>query len=295
MTIRTYIVDDSTATTVILGADNPADENPIFIVEIDLGFPDVRTDVTPNPSGHGTVDLTALHGARTVTMKLKIHDDVTFTRYEYIDILRGMCHPAKRPYLYLLRDGWVGERRMQLRANQFSCLLNRDTALFAEVSLSFQVPNGLMEETPAESVTMIPPSASAGLSLPVSWLSPGVSFTPSSLTNQFIVTNLGTAEIYPVVKFYGGGQNPALHNLDSGQVLQFANLTIAAGHYLEVDFFNKTAYMDSDSGFSYYGFIDWSAGSPWWALEPGDNLVSFDMVSPDSIAQAQLTWVSKWI
>lgn len=292
------LVDGSTTVWLRTAAPSFA-VDAMFLQELDLGYPAVRESKQDTPGQHGSTDLTQFFGERQVTAKVKIFGDHTLAAEGYEDLLRALAHPARRPYLYVQRDGWAAERRLRVRGNTYSCLRTAASAIYLEVQLALVAPDGTMEDASLSTVAVYAQSAIAGLSAPVSFGSSGVSLTPASLGSQAVVTNDGTVATPPVYQIYGGCSDPAIINNSTGESLSFTGLSIPTGHYLEIDVANRTAYMDSDPSQSYYSKIDWSS-STWWWLAGGDsggfdNLVTFDATSPTSSAVLYVNYRSRWI
>jgi len=92
-----------------------------------------------------------------------------------------------------------------------------------------------------------------------------ITFTAGSGT----VTNGGNSPVYPTVRIYGEVTNPGLVNTTLGLTLSFSGLTIAAGHYIEIDMLNETIKYDGST--NYYSYVN-SDDFSW--LKVGANAIT---------------------
>lgn len=109
------------------------------------------------------------------------------------------------------------------------------------------------------------------------------------------ITNLGTAPTYPVFKIDGPCSSFTLTNSSYSEALVFDSTrpgasAIAGGHYLEIDTFRNTAYLDG-SGANYKAGID-IASSDFWRLEVGSNIIAH--VAAGGGGTVHILWNSAW-
>lgn len=82
-----------------------------------------------------------------------------------------------------------------------------------------------------------------------------------------ILTNAGNAIAYPTIKIYGAFSSDFnLVNDSTGKTLTFGD-ALEADHYIEIDFYNRTAIKDGTS--SVLGDLT----GDWWTLKTGTNQV----------------------
>lgn len=102
------------------------------------------------------------------------------------------------------------------------------------------------------------------------------------------LTNGGSAAFYPVIKVHGPSTGFHLINHsvvdangDPLEIVYDSTLpgahAIASGHYVELVFFNESAYLDGNVA-DYKPGID-ILSTDWWPLMPGANLIEIDGAS----------------
>lgn len=126
--------------------------------------------------------------------------------------------------------------------------------------------------------------------------------TSSSPTQT--LTNTGTAPMYPVFKVYGPFYGFELENAsnldDDGNPLRIVYdsdlpgaVSVAGGHYIEIDTFRNTVYLDGD-GASRKAGIDIEA-SDFWDLIVGDNEVTISGQAGSNVApDVDILWQAAW-
>lgn len=158
----------------------------------------------------------------------------------------------------------------------------------------FWTPTGLGDQRlldEARVVALPRPSNGPPVSFDITWESPFpyvidytqkteglVSGVPEYLSND------GNVEMKPVMKVYGPSSAFTIWNSTVGQQLVYDSTqpgasAIAAGHYIEFDFFRETAWLDGNVARREAG-IDVLA-SDFWALVPGVNFVEITGATAD--------------
>lgn len=292
MTTTLRLVDG--ATEVVLRPASPSSADPIFLTEYDLGFPEMRETAQEAAGQSGTIDLTTLHGGRNVSMELVVVDDGTMTRHQRADLLRILCHPAKRPYLYVLQDGWSAERRMVLRGNQFSMAVDSTAKARLKATVAWAAPYGVLESTTVSEYHIRPAGGGSGWTFSHSFPSTNVRFTASNSTSVTSIVNTGTATAAPVFRISGTMTGPTIRNGTTGEVLTLPNMSVPAGQFVDVDVAARTVYLNGTPGSTYYQYIDWST-STWWEFQPGTNLLSLSALAQDSSAELVVFFRERWL
>jgi hypothetical protein len=126
-----------------------------------------------------------------------------------------------------------------------------------------------------------------------------VDFTGGS-QNLLVVTNNGTAEAYPLVRFFGPTVGTVtgvtMTNLTNGSVLQITT-TITTGQILSADMTaavtGANALVISLSGANRYG--NWTVPRTAFSLSPGSNVLRFQVTGTSTDAVANLTWRDTWL
>jgi hypothetical protein len=104
------------------------------------------------------------------------------------------------------------------------------------------------------------------------------------------VVNAGTAETYLTIRIDGPVTNPALtlRAPDGTTSTIRLDLTIDAGHWVEVDTRAETVFLDGDAGSSRRS----SMTGDFFVLQPGTSVVQF--AASSGTGTATLTWRSRW-
>lgn len=260
------------------------DTSAFFVTELDLGFPTVREVVADAPGMDGSLDDTALFGARAVAATLVVKDFDGDSVNVWLDRLKAMCAPAKRVRMEIDRDGWDAPRRIWLRSNTLTCLINKTSHLYAEANLAWSAPSGVLEATAATEVEIVPLSGSGGLSLtsgdagePALSLTPNdspdvaLALTPGTGQNIGTITNVGTLPAIPTLTIVGPCVNPTIVAREDNIRIAL-NLTVPAGAQVVIDVAARTIQMD---GQSVHANVDWES-SRWFDLPEGASTVEFD-------------------
>jgi hypothetical protein len=127
-------------------------------------------------------------------------------------------------------------------------------------------------------------AASGGLvfAAPFNW-----KFTPSG-GGTAACTNAGNRKTPPVIRIYGYAVNPQVLNVTTGDRISVTG-TIAAGDYLELDVYNRTAKLNGTTLRN--NLID-SANTVWWELPAGASNVRLLAGTFDGVARADVLFRS---
>jgi N-methylhydantoinase B/oxoprolinase/acetone carboxylase alpha subunit len=126
-----------------------------------------------------------------------------------------------------------------------------------------------------------------------------VDFTGGS-QNLFVAQNSGTAEAYPLVRFYGPTVGTVtgvtLTNVTNGTSLAIAT-TITSGQILSADMTaavtGANTLVISLDGASRYG--SWTVPRAAFSISPGSNVLRFQVTGTSTDAIANLTWRDTWL
>lgn len=253
-------------------------------VNLDKTFPAIREVTSDRTDNDGTDDTTSRHGAAAVSIALILYQGGG-TR-AVIDELGGFCHPSQRPYLLVSDDEWAQDRRVLLRADQFSWPIEAGQGATRKVQASWKAPAGVWEAATETLLTVLADTpGTGGRSYPRTYPRTYTSTTSSSKVD---FVNPGNVACHWTARFYGPCVAPALRNEVTGQRLQFSStLTLAGGEYVEVDSAERTAYLLSDSSQSRLGDIQFESNT-WWQLgHRGTQQIRYtpQSASPGSIAE----------
>ncbi|MET8149399.1 phage distal tail protein [Actinoplanes sp. NPDC049668] len=272
--------------------------DPIAMRELDLGYPSFREVRTDAVGQDGEVDLTQRYGARTVSMQLRIMNRPSQSISQTIDQISAMVVPFRRPYMYVERPGWIDRRKMRLRPNPLSYAIVKESLAYIDLSLSFSCPSGVMEAIDPSTATIFALDLRTGIEFTSSGMaatSDGVVVSPGNAENEREVWSYGNVSTPVLLRAYGPFTSFAVRNKLSGRKLGFTGLNLTAGHYIEVDVANRTAYVDSDPDQSVYGNIDWAGGSTWFSLAPGPNPLVFESTGGTPDTRLFAMWADRWL
>ncbi len=255
----------------------PSERREDVIVEsIDVPSPGVRATVADRHTD-GTLDSTANHGARAVSLSLVLFDTPTGT----VDELNGFLHPSARPWLVVADDEWAQERRLRLRVDQFGSPMPTVSDRVRRVQMQWQAPDGVWEATAPTVFTVgaaadVPTGRTYNLTFPRSY--------PASQTvGSALHVNLGNTFADFTARLYGPCRGPRLTDDLTGRTIAFTDeLELGPGEYVEINTRDRTALLLSDTTVSRLNLIDFAA-TVWWRLRPGTNQVRY---SPSSAVEA---------
>lgn len=266
-------------------------DDAIFCEDDEIPMAGPRVVDQARPGRSGIIDRTGFHDGTTYKASIIIQDTSDGTsRHEWADTLRGLVAPSQRPYLYVQRDGWPGERRAQVRGDSFSFVSNGQAAVLLRGSLQLVIPDGEFEDSVQQMASIFPLAASVGVSFPISF---PLSFTVSASPNAVILTSGGNQPTPPLLRIYGACTDPAITNTTTGQQIKFSGLSVTAGSYLDVDVAGREVLMNGDPNLSFYSKLDFTQ-STWWEIQPGQNLITVTTTSQDSSCELYVFWRDRW-
>lgn len=288
MTIRRLSLVDGSRELVL--HDMAAPRLDIIFTTLDVPFPAVRTVSEDRTDTDGADDHTSGHGARSVSVGLRVFD----TPAQLVDEINGYLHPRMRPWLVVDESEWTAPRRLRLRVDQFSSPIPNYGFVLRDVQLQWQAPDGVWE---AASATEFVVAADTGLvGGRVYDFEPPRSYPTTAPSGRVEHLNVGNTWQHQTVKLYGPCVGPRYTNDITGETLAFtSDLVIPAGEYLEVDTQNRTAFYLSDPDASRLNYIDFE-NSTWWRLSPGLNRVRYHPISGVEIGSAAVvTYHPAWL
>lgn len=252
--------------------------------------PQVRVVSEPRPNGDGIIDTTSHYGGRQLAVDLLAID----TPAAIHDELTAFTHPAARPYLTVADDEWAQTRRLRLRVDQWSDPLSADQSpTIRAMQVQWFCPDGTWEAADEQPLTMsadIP--SSVGRSYPRVY---PMSYAATLSTGALETVNVGNAPSNYVAKLYGPCSAPRLINSTTGEELSFtSSLVLGAGEYVEVDTYNKTAYLNSDTTQSRLSTLDFDV-STWWLIARGLQTIRFTGTDASTGSQAEIFYRPVWL
>lgn len=265
------------------------------------GF-EVRSSDSDLPRGDGSLRGLDYVAARTIAFELAVIEilggDTTYE--EYWTQLRETFRPTRDgDYELTFKRPGMPERMVRCRPVQ---LVRREdygrfnTVGFPPVVLRAVDPRIYSAESRTGNV-LVYAASQGGFDLPTEVN--GLDFPGGSQT-EFVAENTGTADAYPLIRFYGPTTGTVtgvqLTNSTTGDVLEVA-ADIVTGQVLTVDMeaaaTGANRLIVSLDGTSRYG--DWQLPRSAFALAPGSNTIRFEVIGTSTDALCNLAWRDTWM
>lgn len=265
------------------------------------GF-EARTADADQPRGHGAIRGLDYVAPRTVAFELALIDTteaVDSSAYEalYASVRAAFTPSLSQDYPLIFKRPGQPERQINCRPIQLTRtedFLRFNRFGFPPIVLRAADPRiySTTEQTVSAPVFA---AATGGFELPADL---PVDFGTGTQV-EAVVTNAGTAEAYPLVRFYGPISGTVtgvkLTNTTTGQILQ-VNTTITSGQILSADMSaavtGSNALVVSLDGASRYG--SWALPRDAFYLAPGSNALRFEVIGTSTNALATITWRDTW-
>jgi hypothetical protein len=272
------------------------DGQPFIFVSADgFDMPEFRTSITPRPQEHGdfhlgpdflsgryinmTIGMADTYGSATYQPRIDAlkramrprDDDIALRwRYNNAEIRRLYCRPFRPPVFSLDESAYMGVLYAHM---QFHCA---DPRIYTDAEYLS---------------TLTPGTTIGGLGFPH-----GFPFGfGSTIPGEGTVSNFGTTGTYPygrITAIGGGITGWRLDNISTGRNWSMTT-PLAAGEFIDFDFKNKSVMLNGTANRNMQ--VD-RPGSEWWAVEPGDNLVSFRVTAlSGGSASLDLRTRSAWL
>lgn len=260
------------------------------IQDFDPGDPVTREAVTNAPDANGTIDSTRYIGARAITIALKLAPSLNSAGLSKAAMrrrLRSFTTPDCRPIIYFQIDD-EPELRTMLRRSQFTSPLGLGAGP-APVVVQWIAPTGVLEAATLSTgwAFAAEDSAPAGRTYPLTFPRVYPAADPDGI---LIVTNNGDMPAAALIRLHGPATDPTITNLTLDRAMVFDGLTIAAGHYVELDTRAHTILYDSDPADSRYDDLV-AADSAWFDLAPGDNELRYTPATyTTALTQFEIDW-----
>lgn len=227
---------------------------------IEVGAPQVRDAITARPSGHGTIDRTALVGARAVTANVAAVASPLELR-QLVDRLAPFLHPGRRSTL-TLGDG-TATRQLVVRSDG-DTPIPWEAAGFLQLSIGWVTVGYPFWLGAPRSITLAPfaPAGGGGPTPPV----PAPIVLPGEdPATAGIVVNAGTVGAHWTATVTGPAVGVGVENITTGELVLLSGLPLAAGQVAVIDSLTRTVTVNGESRFSAVN----GSLSTWWLLPPG--------------------------
>ncbi len=281
-TATTWDLTGSDGTVVTFAPDGTS----AFVIQDVTGFdsPNVRENVEDLPEADGAVAGDFYFGSRPVTFSGVINATSSSARNQAVVGLQRALRGLRGDITILSHPDGLPAMRAKGRLQNV-----RVTGGFTK---NFQIgivcADPLIYSQTLNARTATGAASTTGATFP--WTFP-VSFGAGSGALLTVsVTNAGNFNSPPVLRVYGPVVNPAIKNLTTLEDLTFANLTLGAGEWVEVDMNLRTAVKnDATNQYSRILF----PGSEWFGLIPGSNTLELRAASGGT-TQLDVSWYDVW-
>lgn len=267
-------------------------ESTGYVVEnYDLGWGSVREVTYNRTNDDGVLDLSTLHGARTVTFQLALDGNVDApTRLR--DRLAAYAHPRRRPVLTFVEPGDDRTKRMALRGAAVQSPVAHYK--YAKMAVSWLCADGVIEGSTEQTVTLRPgdTSGEVGRAYPLHYLR---DYPVSATAGARLITNDGNADAHWTAYLYGAMTNPVL-TID-GKSLSFndgGGLTLISGEQLALASKGKKALINDSPTAPAMRYLN-LATSQWVKIPPEGCTVELTASTFGAEAACVLTWRDTWV
>lgn len=247
-----------------------------FVTELDLGSPDVREVTNNRPDAHGIDDRTLFMGGRVVSVAITALEQAG----AQIDAVAAMFGPFMAPHLrptlhYVLDRPGNPERTMTVRASTYSFLVDNDYQ--RDIQLSWVAADPIAYDPAQKSGTAYAGATTAD-GRTYDWTPDRTYSDAQPLATPVDLTNAGDVPARPLLKIYGPITAPIVSftklagSVASGRVPFVQACVIDAGHTIEVNTSQRSAYRDGDPAQDVTSLISWAgmaANGGWPILQPG--------------------------
>lgn len=264
-----------------------------FCEVLDLGYPSVREVKNNRPDVDGIDDRTTLMGERAVTATVHTVAGPAPSIDAVAAQFAPFMVPSARPVLhYVLDRPGAPERTMTVRAAGYSWPI----AGPAERSIHLQwiaADPVARDPTQKTATAFAGASTGGGRTYPLTFNRTYPGGGGSSATATLV--SAGDVTVRPLLRIYGPVTAPVVTFTPNAGIVAFVNtLVVSAGHYVEVDCGQRTAYLDGDRTKNVLTQMDWvnmAANGGWPALPPHVSItMAMTGSSTTGVTQVQAFW-----
>jgi hypothetical protein len=279
-----------------LGVLDLSCEAGYVVTQVEMGFPTVRAVAWNRALADGTYDVTRYVGARAFTITVDCDGQVAPVQ-QLVDRIRAFVSPRYRPWLCWLPVGGSEVRRVKVRGVDAPLIITRP--FFASMAVQFVSAGdadpaggsgaGLIESAVA-TCRNIKPGATEEPGRVYDLVHDRV-YPPAGVAGSVTITNQGNAPAEWTATINGPITNPVL--TINGQSMRFVT-SIIEGDSLRVNSAAKS--ITSGNGEPRYQTWDFTAGSSWPVLNPGDNSVRLigDPGTMSDVTTMRFCWRNSW-
>lgn len=253
-----------------------------------FGTPAVRATDTPYLLRDGVYATGDYHDARTLSMGLVVLGDSPEHAEELARTLAGAWQASRSDLELHIRV--ADDRTFLLNGRPRRCELDYKDLKYGHCKAAVQfvaTDPRLYAGTETSTIVPLGSGTAAGVTFPLTFpLTFQTGAVPPGIAT---IGNEGTTDTWPVVTITGTVTDPRIENVTTGETLEL-DLALTGSDTVVVDMLNRTVTYN---GANALGSI--VSGSTFWALQPGENLVSFRAPVSTTVANATFTYRSAWL
>ena len=285
--------------TAVLSADDLADltidcSTGYVLVDLQIGFPEVRPVVRLRALDDGVIDETTYLGARAVTMTLRLDHRIGSTQ-SLVDDLMPFLSPRRRPRLtWSLAGSPTDYRQVTIRGADAPLII--DGPKYRTVICSWLTTDAFLLD-PAENCVNLDPTDTTGEVGRIYDLTFDRQYSTITPAGSLFVTNTGNAPAHWRATLNATMVDPTFSV--NGIPMTFdqnGGVTIVTGQTLVIDTRERTILVNDDPAFSRYdrvNYTDWQ-----WSdllLQPGQNLIRIQGASFDATTSVDFCWFDTFL
>lgn len=262
----------------------------VDLIQVDgLDMPELRTGDLVRPRDHGMLPGDDFLSGRTITVDLAVVGSSATDLEAKLASLASMSYPlgsdeVELPLVFQLPGQVKRRANARLRRRNYAYDINILAGHMQHVTLQFFATDPRIYDDVLQSLNILLPVATGGLSWPVSWPVAWSSSTSGGAT----FNNAGTFETRPIITFSGPLTSPNVQNVTTGK--QWSSIfDLQSGDQLVVDFAQRTVLLNGTA--SRYSSV--TAASDWWTLVPGNNVITIGAAAGSGSATivARSAWI----
>ena len=266
-----------------------------YCEELNLGYPEVRDQVSNRPDANGADDRTRLFGPRAVTADISARAGVLMLD-EIADLFAPLMVPSARPVLhYVLDRPDTPERVLTVRASGFDAPVSGASS--RKIHLAFVAADPTLRD-PVQRVAIARSGSSqkGGRTYPLRF--PRAYTAGGGVPSTGSIESAGDVPFRPLLRIFGPITDPQVTlrvggSTFSSLVAFVPGFIIAAGKSVDVDLDRRT--VTGDDGANLMSSLDW-AQTTWPELPPAPP-TSMQLVgtSTTGVTQVQALWLDAYL
>jgi hypothetical protein len=267
---------------------------PYKVMNIDglFALPDVLSsdEAREGADGERSADNETLAG-RTITIDITMLTDevAPLTNDDLYEDLQAATSDIKTPLMFRIKRPGRPERFIEakIRRRAFQANYEFSTGMAAG-AVQLKALDPRIYSSDLESLQTVLQSLTGGRSYPLSFPR---SYGAGAAAGTLTATNDGTYPTPVVLTVTGPLQDPIIEHIEKGRVLEFEDITLAAGEELIIDTGRKTALLNGVTSRR-----NLMKRAEWFLLDPGDNNIRFSSAisGPGQTGTLDIEFRSAW-